>query len=149
MKNMLEKIIDNNNIEHMRELSKYFCQLAEHVKSCDPVFYKEIHNNLYILANGEHLNEAMAKEWVDKMHFEAGTCISKEQTDSLAKQNGIVFANMNFNEWDWYAIINKMHSELYDYVEKNEDYIDLALDFFRDALSCEGKAYRYFHYLVK
>lgn len=130
-------------------VSDMICDAMEHLDHCDKQMYSEMNNKLYILMNGEHLNEDMANDWVSKMAFEQGQPMTKEQTDTLAKQAGVDFNMTSFNCLDWYAVVNMAVSTMYDYASTAEDYSEFALGFFKDPSAKEGKAYNYYKYLIK
>lgn len=142
-----------NNHEKMTEIadcvSDMIHDMMEHLDSCDKNKYAEIKNKLHILINGEHLNEEMAEDWIKKMTFEKGQPMTKEQTDTLAKQANIDFNMSNFNCWDWHAVVNMAVSTMYDYASNAEDYSEFALGFFKDPSAKEGKAYKYYKYIIK
>ena len=141
---------DHEKMGHIADcVSDMVCEMMEHLENCDKQMYSEMNNKLYILMNGEHLNEDMANDWVSKMAFEQGQPMTKEQTDTLAKQAGVDFNMANFNCWDWYAVVNLGVSIMYDFASTAEDYADFALGFFKDPSAKQGKAYNYYKYLIK
>lgn len=71
-----------------------------------------------------------------------------EQTTQAARQVGIQFAS--FNMYDWYYTLNMMWSD-YSNVFGNDSntYISLAKAWLNDPDVPEGKAWRYYKYVVK
>lgn len=71
-----------------------------------------------------------------------------EQTTQAARQVGIQFTS--FNMYDWYYTLNMMWSD-YSNVFGNysNTYISLAKAWLNDLDVPEGKAWRYYKYVVK
>lgn len=145
--------ITTQDHEKMNEIAECLSDMIEdameHLEQCDTKMYSHMNNKLHILINGEHLNEDMACDWINKMFFDKGQPMTKEQTDALAKQAGVDFNSTNFNCWDWYAVVNMAVSTMFDYASTAEDYSDFALGFFKDPSAKQGKAYNYYTHIVK
>lgn len=66
-----------------------------------------------------------------------------EQTNSVAKSNGIAFDK--FNEYDWNYVMNMMYSDYYGAVPNEvNSYTKLAKKFLEDKDASKGKALQYY-----
>lgn len=86
-------------------------------------------DELFVSINGEHLTEEMAKKAVSKMKNEDGTIgehFTVDLSKVLADRNGVTWKN--FNEFDWYYVLNMVYSDYYKLFGSDDSmYIKLAL----------------------
>ena len=121
------------------------------LKETNPETYKELEKYLYKEVYGLHFNEWLLDEATKGMRNEDGTIgphWNLEQTNSVAKSNGISFSK--FNEYDWNYVMNMMYSDYYGAVPNDTNtYIRLAVKFLDDKDAKEGKAYCYYMAMKK
>lgn len=68
---------------------------------------------------------------------------SIEQTNTVARQNGVQFSN--FNEYDWNYVMNMIYSDYYGAVPNDmSTYVKLSKKFLDDKDAPEGKALHYY-----
>ena len=109
---------------------------------------EDIEEDIYLCVNGEHFDEDLAKQAVSEMINAGGTTgekWSKERTDEAARIVGITE-----NLWDFYYVINMYYSDYNtDIGEDITMAAKLSKAFIEDVDVPEGKAYRYYKYVVK
>lgn len=97
---------------------------------------------------GEHFDEDLAKQAVSEMINAGGTTgekWSKERTDEAARIVGITE-----NLWDFYYVINMYYSDYNTVIGEDITMAaKLSKAFIEDVDVPEGKAYRYYKYVVK
>ena len=132
---MITDVLD----EHLYELQKE-----------NPALYWDVMHELHIKINGPHFDEKTATYAVSMMQNGDGTVGEHwtfAQTDEVAKSTGIVFDR--FNNWDFYFVLNMMYSDYYSLFSLNTDtYISLAKAYLMDIDVSEGKAYKYWSFVV-
>ena len=113
--------------------------------------YYELMSGLYVLVFGEHFNEELAKEAVENMKNADGTTgahWSLKESVEAAKNEGISFNN--FNEYDWFYVLNMIYSDFYKVFNGNTNmYVKTAFEWLNDIDVKPGKAYRYYMQVVK
>jgi len=69
---------------------------------------------------------------------------AESDTTRVAKSVGVTFTD--FNEWDWYFVMNMMYSDYYKiFGSTDSNYINLAKAFLEDADAPKGKAFYYWY----
>ena len=110
--------------------------------------YEDIEEDIYLCVNGEHSDEDLAKQAVSEMINAGGTTgekWSKERTDEAARIVGITE-----NLWDFYYVINMYYSDYNTVIGEDITMAaKLSKAFIEDVDVPEGKAYRYYKYVVK
>lgn len=108
--------------------------------------YDDLELYFYKMLYGKHFCEWMLKKATEKMINEDGTVgphWSLEQTNSVAKNNGISF--VKFNEYDFNYVMNMMYSDYYGSVPNETNvYTKMAVKFLDDKDAKEGKAFCYY-----
>lgn len=121
------------------------------LKSENQELYYELMSGLYVLVFGEHFNEELAKEAVENMKNADGTTgahWSLKESVEAAKNEGISFNN--FNEYDWFYVLNMIYSDFYKVFNGNTNmYVKTAFEWLNDIDVKPGKAYRYYMQVVK
>lgn len=149
-KQLVDMIIESGKDSGMKLLHDKFIAMLDHLKEVDHEYYHKIEDCLYVEVYGEHLNESMAHKWVDNMANKDGSMgahWSIDETTQVAKQIGVPFDD--FNNYEWYAIMNMMFSDYYGSVSSDTmTYAKLAKDWLMDKDVSPGKAYRYYRYVV-
>lgn len=136
----VEKIIDNGDIESMRELSYMLEDAVEEVKKYDEHKYKEYAMKLYKLAYGETLNRELADNIVHNMK-PYGMKWTLEEIRGLQ-------SDFNINDIrgiDVYVVMNSAYNDYKDLFKDDiENYIKFTVDFIEDEDAEEGKVFKYF-----
>lgn len=101
LEEMIEKIIDNGNLEDMQTLSELLEDTLEIIKDYDKECYKDFEMKLYKMAYGSHLNKTMAEEIVHKMR-PFGERFTLEETKDFQRQRGI----NDIDEYEFYVVLN-------------------------------------------
>ena len=121
------------------------------VKAAHPEVYSDVVCDIYKMLHGEHFNEDMAKMAVAEMKNtdgSTGELISMKDAVSLAKQHGVVFDD-NYNEYDFYYIVNMLYSDNYPLFKDNTaTYAMMAKAWLSDPDVPSGKAWRYYKYVA-
>ena len=107
--------------------------------------YWEVIHDIHKLVNGAHFDEMMAVWAVSSLSNEDGTTgshWSKAETDQAGSSEG--FSYVDFNQWDWYYVLNMIYSDYYNVVGSNNSmYIALAKAWIMDRDAPVGKAFLY------
>lgn len=134
----------------MQEWDDILINHAEKLKAAHPDMYEDLVENFYVSVYGEHLCESSAMRAVEGMKNTDGSIgahWSLAETDSVAKQHGLVWDL--YNRYDWYYVLNMMYSDYYKlFGSSTETYIKLAKAWLEDPDVDEGKAYRYYRKVV-
>lgn len=131
------------------------------LKNENEELYSELMDDLYVLVFGEHFCEELAKEAVENMKNADGTTgahWSLKEAVEAAKNEGIKFNDLvkneissnNFNEYDWFYVLNMIYSDFYKVFNGNTNmYVKAAFEWLNDIDVKPGKAYRYYMQVVK
>lgn len=141
-KKLIKDIIARADRTDMEALECVVIGMMDEIKQKDRDLYKRIEHKLYKLVYGEHLNEELAYEWVSEMLNKDGTVgehWTKSQTDQYSG---------NYNKCDWYAIMNMVYSDYYNPKFDMNTYVELAKDWLGDKDVGDGKALKYYMYVV-
>lgn len=129
-----------------QQLKDFLHKQFDELKSVDKKMYDELENNLYFCIYGFHFNETMLKKALENMENEDGTKgghWTLEQTNSVAKQQSIVFSS--FNEFDFNYVMNMVYSDYYGAIPNELNYyFKIAKKFLMDKDACDGKALKYY-----
>lgn len=113
--------------------------------------YQDLEAYLYREVYGKHFSDWLLEKATKDMVNEDGTKgahWSLEQTNNVARSNGIEFDT--FNEYDWNYVMNMMYSDYYGAVSNDTNmYVKLAKKFLEDKDSKEGKAFCYYMAMKK
>lgn len=140
---MHKKILEEATFEQLKNFVDHsLCEL----KYKDYEMYEELELELYKDVYGCHFNSWILEKVLKNMANEDGTKgahWSLEQTNNVAKNNGVTFEH--FNEFDWNYVMNMMYSDYYKSGGNNTGfYAELAKAFLMDKDAPEGKALRYY-----
>lgn len=144
---MIEKIIDNGNLDDMQTLSELLEDTMEIIKDYDEECYKKMEMRLYKMAYGNKLNRKMAEEIVDKMK-PYGKRWSLDETKKIQEQFGLD----NISSIDFFVVMNRNFNDSRDTVERFakspeeelEMYVCLTKDFIMDEDAKPDKVFLYF-----
>lgn len=147
IKTLIKLAKDNPTLTYtmMNYFSRYF---EEHKEEAMQLF-----KQIYIAVYGEHFTDWLAKEAVSKMKNADGSTGEHwtfEQAKKVAQDNGIDFADANFNEYDWYYVLNMAYSDLKPLFGDNAQYyINYVKLWLTDVDVDKGKAFRYYVSVVE
>lgn len=136
----IERIIENDNIEDMYELSNILEDLMEIIAGKDKPSYKKYSMKLYKMAYGNNLTRELAEEIVSQMR-PYGQKWSFNQAAELKDRYGL----NDIKTADFYAVMNSAYNDYHDIFDENVDlYIKFTVDFIKDEDAREGKVLAYF-----
>lgn len=136
----IEKIVDNGDIESMRELAYMLEDTIEEVQKYDEHKYKKYAMKLYKLAYGETLSRDMAEDIVNSMS-PYGMKWTLEETKDLQARFGLT----DLRSIDVFVVMNSAYNDYRDIFDDNvELYIKFATDFIEDEDAGNGKVFKYF-----
>ena len=141
-KKLIKDIIEKRDTETMHELESFVVEMIDDLKVRDYRKYKELEYKLYKIVYGNHLTNELAHKWVAKMENKDGTIgehWAYEQTSQYADK---------FDKCDFYAILNMVYSDFYNQKFDTSTYIELAKDWLGDKDVDDGKALRYYMFVV-
>lgn len=137
---IIQRIIDNGNVEDMHTLSEILEDTMELVKKYDEDCYKKYEMKLYKMAYGETLNRSMAEGIVEKMKPYRMRW-NYEDIKQIQEQYGL----NDVRTTDLFVVLNSAYNDYRDiFGEDIESYIKFALDFINDEDAKEGKVFKYF-----
>ena len=116
------------------------------IKETHEDLYEDLEMYLYKEIHGCHFSDWLLEKATKGMINEDGSTgphWTLEQTNMVARQNGIVFDK--FNEYDWNYVMNMMYSDYYGAVSNDTSaYVKLSRKFLDDKDAKEGKALHYY-----
>lgn len=140
---MHKKIMKDLNEQQLRD---FLDETILMIRETNTELYEKVEISLYKLAYGCHFNAWMLECATKGMVNEDGTTgphWTVEQTNNVARQNGITFDR--FNEYDWNYVMNMIYSDYYGAVSNDLSvYVRLARKFLDDKDAPEGKALHYY-----
>lgn len=140
IKEYVERIVDNGNVQDMHKLSEILEDILETLKDYDKNHYKKYEMELYKMAYGTNLSRPLAEKIVSKMKPYRMRW-SLDETRRLQEQYGID----NIRDVDFFVVINSAYNDYKDiFDEDTELYIKFTLDFINDEDAKEGKVFTYF-----
>ena len=140
LEEIIQRIIDNGNIEDMHKLSEVLEETLELVQEYDEDCYKKYEILLYKTAYGNVLNKTMAEEIVSKMK-PFGMRWSMQETEEIQNRYGL----SNIRSTDFFVVMNSAYNDYKDiFGEDIDSYIKFALDFINDEDAKNGKVFIYF-----
>jgi len=136
----IEKIIDNDDIESMKELSRMLEDTIDFVKREDERTYKKHMMKLYKMAYGETLSRDMAEDIVENMR-PYGMRWTLEEVKDLQDKYGY----QDIRSVDMFVVMNSAYNDYKDlFGDDNEAYVRFAVDFIEDEDAADGKVFKYF-----
>lgn len=116
------------------------------LKETNPETYETLELHLYKEIYGCHFNPWMLECATKNMINEDGTTgphWTVEQTNSVAKNIGVMYSN--YNEYDWNYVMNMLYSDYYGLGNADATfYGKMAKKFLEDKDGPEGKALKYY-----
>lgn len=136
---IIQRIVDNGNVEDMHSLSDVLEDTMEILKKYDEKCFKKYELELYKMAYGNTLSKELAEEIVYYMR-PTGKRWSMEETKKLQEQYGL-----NVRDVDFYIVMNSAYNDYYDIFGENiDDYIKFSLDFINDEDAKQDKVFLYY-----
>lgn len=140
IEDIIQRIIDNGNIENMHTLSDILDDTLEELCKYDKEKYEKYKLDLYKMAYGTNLTREMAEKIVSKMK-PYGKKWSLEETENLQTDYGIE----DINPIDFFIVLNSAFNDYNDIFNNNiEMYVRFATDFINDEDAKESKVFLYF-----
>jgi hypothetical protein len=128
------------------QLREFVDDALSMIKETHSDLYENLEIYLYKEIYGSHFNDWLLEKATKKMVNEDGTTGGHwaiEQTNAVAKQQGITFDN--FNEYDWNYVMNMIYSDYYGAVSNEPStYAKMAKKFLMDKDAKDGKALCYY-----
>lgn len=145
IEDIVQRIIDNGNIEDMHKLSDILEDTMETIQKYDEDCYKKYQMKLYKMAYGNVLSRDMAEEIVSKMK-PYGMKWNIEETANVQRQYGI----NDINPIDFFVVINSAFNDYNDIFNENiELYVRFTNDFIKDEDAKKDKVFTYFTTIPK
>lgn len=140
LEEIIQKIVDNGNVEDMQDLSDILEDTLELIQEYDADCYKKYEMLLYKMAYGNILNMPMAEKIVSEMK-PVGCRWSIEETRDLQNRYGL----NDIRDVDFFIVMNSAYNDYRDIFEENiESYIKYTLDFINDEDAKSSKVFIYF-----
>ena len=121
------------------------------IKETNDELYETLETYLYKEIHGCHFSDWLLQKATKYMANEDGTTGAHwtvEQTNAVARQNGITFEK--FNEYDWNYVMNMIYSDYYGAISNDvSSYYKMAKKFLEDKDAKEGKALTYYWAMKK
>lgn len=140
---MHKKLIKIANEEQLRN---FIDDALTMLKETNPETYEDLESYLYREVYGKHFSDWLLEKATKEMINEDGTKgphWTLEQTNSVARSNGIDFDT--FNEYDWNYVMNMIYSDYYGAVSNDTNmYAKLSKKFLEDKDAKSGKAFCYY-----
>jgi hypothetical protein len=141
MREYIERIIDNGDIEKMHELSEMLEELLCEVTDED--LKKDYEMELYEMAYGRKLNQELAEKIVRKMKP-----YGERWTLNDARDIQMQFGTHE-DDIDFYVVLNSAYNDFRDIFQDNIDnYVRYTIDFIKDEDAKADKVFIYFTTLV-
>lgn len=136
----IDRIIQNNDISQMEELSEMLKESVELIQSYDEDFYNDITMRIYEMAYGKVLSKELAENIVHKMK-PYGERWTIEETSQFQNQNGLD----NVRTVDFYIVLNSAYNDFRNvFGDDMTNYINYVLDFIQDEDAKDGKVFLYY-----
>lgn len=140
---MHKKLIKCATDEQLRE---FIDDALSMIKETHHELYEDLEVYLYKEIYGCHFNDWLLEKATSHMLNEDGTTgphWTVEQTNSVARQQGINFDK--FNQYDWNYVMNMIYSDYYGVLSNETSvYAKLARKFIDDKDAPDGKALHYY-----
>ena len=137
---IIQRIVDNGDVEHMHNLSDILEDVMEELKKYDKDCYEKYEMKLYKMAYGATLTRPMAENIVTNMK-PYGQKWSIPEVEEIQRQYGIT----NINTVDFYTVLNSAFNDYNDIFNDNiEMYVRFAVDFINDEDAKSDKIFLYF-----
>lgn len=128
------------------QLREFATDALTMIKETNDALYEKLEMYLYKQMYGCHFTDWLLEKATGDFMNEDGTKgphWTLEQTNQVARQNGVSFEH--FNEYDWNYVMNMMYSDYYGAVSNDTTtYYKMTRKFLEDKDAREGKALLYY-----
>lgn len=140
IKDYIDKIVKNGNQEDMEYLSDILEELMYKLKKYDSDCFHHYKMKLYVMANGEVLNEELAKDIVHDMRPD-GEHWNMNQTTQVKNQYGIT----DISDVDFYIVMNMAYNDYKSLFGEDVNlYVKYTKAFIHDEDAKTNKVFKYF-----
>ena len=137
---IIQRVVDNGNVEDMHSLSDILENTMEIIKKYDEDCYKKYEMELYKMAYGSTLSRTMAEDIVSKMRPYRKRW-SMEETQRIQEEYGL----NDIRPVDFFIVMNAAYNDYKDLFDENvEMYVRFTNDFINDEDAKEDKVFIYF-----
>lgn len=137
---IIQRIVDNGNVEDMHSLSDILEDTMELLKKYDEKCFKKYELELYKMAYGNHLNEEMAEKIVNKMK-PYGKKWNILESENIMQDFGV----SNISPTDFFIVLNSAYNDYRDIFGDNiEEYVKFTIDFILDEDAKQDKVFLYY-----
>lgn len=137
---IIQRIVDNGNVEDMHSLSDILEDTMELLKKYDEKCFKKYELELYKMAYGNHLNEEMAEKIVNKMK-PYGKKWNILESENIMQDFGV----SNISPTDFFVVLNSAYNDYRDIFGDNiEEYVKFTIDFILDEDAKQDKVFLYY-----
>ena len=137
---IIQRIVDNGDVEHMHNLSEILEDVLEELKKYDKDCYEKYEMKLYKMAYGTTLTRPMAENIVTNMK-PYGQKWSISEAEEIQRQYDIT----NINTVDFYTVLNSAFNDYNNIFNDNiEMYVKFTVDFINDEDAKSDKIFLYF-----
>ncbi|MBP5698837.1 MAG: hypothetical protein J6W96_04865 [Alphaproteobacteria bacterium] len=137
-KDLINEYIHGLSDDDMNMLTHKINWFVEKVKMSNPELVDKFLMKVDLIVN-PHFTKETAEYVVSRMSNKDGTTGEHWNYETTMK-----VMDGDFNEADWYYVLNMIYSDYYKSGRSDETYIGLAKDFMDDKDAPEGKAKRYY-----
>lgn len=140
-----EKLVNKygreGSVEVMEKLTQKVDHFVEKVKEHEPELANHFLMKVDLLLNPHFTRESAeyAVSCMKNKDGSAGAHWSYETTEKV-----LYSQHLDFDEADWFYVLNMIYSDYYKAGRSDDVYIELAKDFLSDSDAPEGKAKKYF-----
>lgn len=138
---LIDKHIDSASDETMNKLTCKMDKFVEEVREKHPEMVDKFLMKVDLILNPGFTKET-AKYAVSKLKNKDGTTGEHWNYDTIEKV--LYSKGYDFDDADWYYVLNMVYSDYYKSGRSDDTYIELAHDFLSDSDAPENKAKRYF-----
>lgn len=137
---IIQRVVDNGNVQDMHTLSDILEDTMEIIKKYDEDCYKKYEMELYKMAYGSTLSRSMAEDIVSKMRPYRKRW-SMEETQRIQDEYGL----NDIRPVDFFIVMNAAYNDYKDLFDENvEMYVRFTNDFINDEDAKEDKVFIYF-----
>ena len=137
-KDLINEYVHDLSDDDMNMLTHKINWFVEKVKMTNPELVDKFLMKVDLIVN-PHFTKETAQYVVSRLNNKDGTTGEHWNYETTMR-----VMEGDFNEADWYYVLNMIYSDYYKSGRSDETYIGLAKDFLDDKDAPEGKAKRYY-----
>lgn len=138
---LIDEYLKSSDKHTMEHLTHKIDNFVEEVRETHPELVKKFLCWIDLELN-PHFTKETAEYAVSKMKNKDGS--TGEHWSYAVAEKALYSKEYDFNEADWYYVLNMVYSDYYKSGKSDDVYIELACDFLSDADAPEDKAKRYY-----